>query len=185
MTMFFYCTWHDRDDWLKEIQKKFTNNKIVTLKDAPDFSKIEYAIIWDLPDGVYQKLVNVRLLFSMGAGVDHILNLPSYNKTPIVRIRDSFMAERMSNHVVSQVLQYQLNLKKYMESQKKRKWESFIIPVNNSSIKIGILGVGFLGSDVGNTLLDLKYQVQGYKLSKPKKSFKFPVLFESKDLCLV
>ena len=62
---------------LKEIKKKFTNNKIVTLKDTPDFSKIEYAIIWDLPDEIFQKLINVRLLFSMGAGVDHIITLPS------------------------------------------------------------------------------------------------------------
>ena len=117
MTILFYCPWHDRGNWLKQIKKKFKNNKIVTLKDKPNFSKIKCAIIWDLPDGVYQKLANVKLLFSMGAGVDHILNLPSYNKTPIVRIRDSFMAERMSNHVISQVLQYQLDLKNHMQNQ--------------------------------------------------------------------
>ena len=115
MTILFYCNWNNKDEWLKKIKKKFKNNKIVTLEDNPSFLNIEYAIIWDLPDGVYQKLANVKLLFSMGAGVDHILNLPSYNKTPIVRIRDSFMAERMSNHVISQVLQYQLDLKNHMQ----------------------------------------------------------------------
>ena len=119
MTIFFYCTWHDRDDWLKEIKKKFTNNKIVTLKDTPDFSKIEYAIIWDLPDEIFQKLINVRLLFSMGAGVDHIITLPSYNQVPIIRLKDFLMAERMSNHIISQILQFQLNLITYMQSQKK------------------------------------------------------------------
>ena len=40
----------------------------------------------------------------MGAGVDHILNLPNYNNVPIVRLKDINMAERMSNHIISQIL---------------------------------------------------------------------------------
>ena len=55
----------------------------------------------------------------MGAGVDHILNLPNYNQVPIVRLKDPHMAERMSNHIISQILLHQLNLKKYMRDQKK------------------------------------------------------------------
>ena len=117
MTILFYCNWKNKDEWLKKIKKKFKNEKIFTLKDKLVFSKIKIAIIWNLPDEVYQKLNNVKLLFSLGAGVDHILHLPSYNKVPIIRIKDEFMAERMSNHVVSQILQYQLNLKIYMECE--------------------------------------------------------------------
>ena len=49
MNILFYCPWHDRDEWLKILKKKFNHNKIVTLKDKPDFSKIKYAIIWELP----------------------------------------------------------------------------------------------------------------------------------------
>jgi len=182
MTIFFYCTWHDRDDWLKEIKKKFTNNKIVTLKDTPDFSKIEYAIIWDLPDEIFQKLINVRLLFSMGAGVDHIITLPSYNQVPIIRLKDFLMAERMSNHIISQILQFQLNLITYMQSQKKNLWKVLKEPILNSNLTIGILGVGFLGSYVGSTLIKLGYKVQGYKNSKPIRKLSFPVFYQNKDL---
>ena len=187
MTILFYCPWHDRGNWLKQIKKKFKNNKIVTLKDKPNFSKIKCAIIWDLPDGVYQKLANVKLLFSMGAGVDHILNLPSYNKTPIVRIRDSFMAERMSNHVISQVLQYQLDLKNHMQNQKSKLWigeasKNFKEPILNTNLMVGILGLGFLGSHVGNNLIKLGYNVQGFKNSKPTKKNSFPIYFKKKDL---
>ena len=91
MSIFFYCNWHDRDQWLKEIKKKFKKKTIVTLEDKPDFFKVQYAIIWELPNEVYQKLVNLKLLFSMGAGVDHILDLPSYNKVPIIRLKDPIM----------------------------------------------------------------------------------------------
>ena len=182
MAIFFYCPWHDKDKWLKEIKKKFYNNKIVTLKDKSNFSKIEYAIIWELPNEVYQKLNNLKLIFSMGAGVDHILNLPNYNNVPIVRLKDINMAERMSNHIISQILQYQLNLRTYMESQTKHVWEDFKEPVLNSSLTIGILGVGFLGSYVGKNLVKLGYKVQGYKNSKPKKNYPFSVFYQKKDL---
>ena len=182
MTILFYCPWHDRDKWLKEIKKKFKNNKIVTLEDKPNFSKIKYAIIWDLPDKVYQKLTNVRLLFSMGAGVDHILNMPSYNQVPIVRLKDFLMAERMSNHVISQILQYQLDLKTYMKSQNKHQWNQFKEPPLNANLTIGIIGAGFLGSYIGKTLVELGYKVQGYKYSKPIKKLTFPVFYQKKDL---
>jgi len=182
MTLFFHCSWHDRLEWIKMLKKKFKNNNIVTLEDKPDLSKIKYAIIWELPNEVYQKLTNLKLIFSMGAGVDHILNLPGFNQVPIVRLKDFNMAERMSNHIISQILQYQLNLKTYMESQTKHVWKDFNIPSLNVSLTIGLLGVGFLGSYVAKTLIRLGYRVQGYKYSKPKKRYPFPVFYKKKDL---
>ena len=182
MTILFYYPWHNSDEWLKKIKKKFKNIKIVTLIDKPNFSKIKYAIIWDLPDNIYQKLTNVRLLFSMGAGVDHILNMPSYNQVPIVRLKDTIMAERMSNYVVSQILQYQLDLNTYKNNQNKHQWNESKEPPLNNSLTIGILGAGFLGSYVGKILVKLGYTVQGYKYSKPIKKLTFPVFYQKKDL---
>jgi len=182
MNILFYCPWHDQDRWLIELRKKFKDINIVTLNDKPDFLKIKYAIIWELPDKIYKKLKNIKLLFSMGAGVDHITNLPSYNRIPIIRLKDPLMAERMSNHVVSQVLQYQLNLKIYMESQKKNQWLDFIEPVPNSNLLIGILGVGYLGTNVGNTLLNLGYKIHGYKFNKPVKKYNFKIFYQKNDL---
>tara|TARA_B100001123_G_scaffold394628_1_gene475560 strand:- start:1325 stop:2257 length:933 start_codon:yes stop_codon:yes gene_type:complete len=182
MSFFFYCPWHDKNDWLVKIKRRFKNNRILTLRDNPNFLKIKYAIIWDLPDKIYKKLTNVKLLFSMGAGVDHILNLPSYNQVPIVRLRDKLMAQRMSNHVISQILHYQLKLNMYKENQKNHRWIDFIEPLPNEDLQVGILGTGFLGSCVGKTLFELGYKVQGYKNSKPNKKYVFPVFYKKQDL---
>ena len=137
MSFLFYCSWHDKDEWLQKIRKKFREN-IYTLEDKPNFSKIKYAIVWELPDKIFKKLINIKLIFSLGAGVDHILNLPSYNKTPIIRLKDPVMAQRMSNHVISQILEYQLNLKKYRNSQIKSQWIDFKEPIPNDKLKVGI-----------------------------------------------
>ena len=182
MSIFFYCPWHDKDNWIKSIKKIFKNEKILTTRDDPDYSKIQYAIVWDLPDSINKKLKNLKLFFSMGAGVDHILNLPSYKNTPIIRLKDLLMCERMANHVLSQILHYQLNLKKYSLAQNKNQWLDFNEPLSNSKITIGILGLGFLGSYVGNLLKNLGYNIEGFKASRPKKKYKFRVYYQNKHL---
>ena len=182
MSILFYSPWHDRHEWLKEIKKKFKNKHVVTLQDNPDLSKIKCAIIWDLPNAIYRKLNGVKLLFSAGAGVDHILNMPSYNNVPIIRLKDASIGERVSNHVLSQILHYQLDLQKYMNSQKKRQWLDDRQAPMNAHLSIGVLGVGFIGTIVGNNLFKMGYKIQGYKNSKPKKKFQFPIFFQKRDL---
>ena len=104
------------------------------------------------PDKVLNKLQNLKVIFSLGAGVDHIINLPSYNNTPIFRIKDPNMAERMSYHVHSQILIYQLKLNLFQKAQIKKKWLGEMETLLNNDITVGILGTGFLGSSVGKYL---------------------------------
>ena len=64
MSFLFYCSWHNKNEWLKEIKKKFKEQKIFLIKDKPDFSKIEYAIIWNLPDKILKQLKNNQQYFN-------------------------------------------------------------------------------------------------------------------------
>ena len=110
MSILFYCTFKNKDQWLRSIKKKFKKEIVYTPNNKLDYSKINYAIVWNLPDKIYSKLNNIKIIFSLGAGVDHIIKLPSYRKTPIIRVKDVNMAKRMSYHVHSQILSYQLKL---------------------------------------------------------------------------
>ncbi len=182
MNFLFHCPWSSKNEWLDSVKKYFKNQNIYTLKDKPDLSKIDFGIIWDLPNEVLDKLKNLKVIFSPGAGVDHILKLPSYKGQPIIRVKSHAMAERMNNHVLSQVLYYQLNLRKYYEAQKKKKWLNEIEPVLNKKITIGILGLGFLGSFVACQLSKNGYNILAFKNSKPKKKYAFKVFYQRKNL---
>ena len=166
MSIFFYCKFKNKKEWLNAIQKKFLNEKIFTTEDKPDYSKIDYAIVWNLPDNILKKLKNIKIIFSLGAGVDHIINLPSYDKTPIVRVKDKNMAERMSYHVHSQILTYQLKLYLFQRAQIKKKWLGEQNTKLNNEITIGIIGLGFLGSYVAKYLEKLNYNVIGFRREK-------------------
>ena len=179
MNILLYCGFDNKVEWEKSIKKVFKKDKIFLLKDKPDLAKIECAIIWNIPNSVLKKLINLRIIFSLGAGVDHILKLPNYKSTPIIRVKDPSMAKRMSYHVLSQILEYQLNLKFFQKAQINKLWQEglqFQRQVKlNEHIKIGILGAGFLGTYVGKYLNKLGYQVLGFKRTAAKQKTPFPI----------
>ena len=178
MSILFYCNFSNKKQWLNSIKKKFPKNKVFTINDKPDFLKIEYAIVWNLPNTIMEKLKNVKIFFSLGAGVDHIINLPSYNKTPIVRVKDINMAERMSYHVHSQILIYQLKLYLFQKAQIQKKWIGEQNTKLNKDITIGIVGLGFLGNHVGKYLNNLNYNVIGLKRENRNKEKNIKIFTE-------
>ena len=57
MSILFHCTWHDSKEWLQKFKKRFKGNKIYTLKNKPDLSKIESAFIWELNNNILKQMV--------------------------------------------------------------------------------------------------------------------------------
>ena len=170
MTILFHNTTFDKIDvWKKTIKKYFKNEKIISIKDYKQFDDVKYAIIWNLPDKTLSKLKNLKVIFSMGAGIDHILKLKSYNKKiPIIRIKDPKMAERIANYTLAQILNYQLNFKIFQNSQIKKYWSGERTPIDNKNLTVGIFGLGFLGKHIAVLLNKLNYNVIAYKKSSTK-----------------
>jgi len=163
MNILFHASFANKDEFLKSLKKKFIPHKIFTLDQNIPLDKIEVALVWNLPDKILKKLTNLKIIFSLGAGVDHILKLPSYKNTPIIRIQDPNMRSRMLNHVLSQILIYQLKLNEYNKAQQKNIWLDERLTALNMDITIGILGLGYLGKFIANKLKSLNYNVIGYK----------------------
>lgn len=173
MNILFYCTFPNQQKWLKILKKKFKGHKILTVKENIDYKKIDVAIVWNLPNKILKKLLNIKAIFSLGAGVDHILQLSNYRGTPIIRIKDPNMRQRMFNHALSQILNYQLKLITFQEAQQKKIWLDEKVTFLNQDLTIGILGLGYIGEFVAKKLLKLNYKIIGYKnsISRSKKTF--------------
>ena len=175
MNILFHATYSNQLEFLNILKKKFKNHNIYTIKDNLDYNKIEVALLWNLPTGVLGKLKNLKVIFSIGAGVDHILKLNDFNNTPIIRVKDPIMRERMFNHVISQVLIYQLKLHSYQKAQQKKIWLNERYTPLNKELTIGILGLGYIGSFVAKKLQKLDYNILGYKNSKSLSNMPFKV----------
>ena len=170
MTILFHNTTFDKIDvWKKTIKKYFKNEKIISIKDYKKFNEVKYAIIWNLPNETLSKLKNLKVIFSMGAGVDHILKLKNYNnKIPIIRIKELELAKRIANYSLAQILNYQLNFKIFQNYQSKKYWSDERTPIDNENLTVGILGFGFLGNQIAKLLIKLNYNIIAYKKSSTK-----------------
>ena len=175
MNIFFYATYSNQEEFFHTLKKKFKHDKIYTINDNVDLSKIDVAMVWNLPSSVFKKMVNLKAIFSIGAGVDHILKLPNIRNLPIIRVKDPTMRIRMYNHVLSQILIFQLKLKIYDEAQTKKIWMNERYTPLNSELTIGIMGLGYIGNFVALNIKKLGYNVIGFKRNVVKKNTSFEI----------
>lgn len=133
--------------------------------EQPD--KVKMAVVWKhRPESLHQ-YSNLQLISSMGAGVDHILkdkDMPVQLR--VCRIVDPQLTQSMSNYLLAVVLGYHKRLPEWQELQKKKMWGYSDEP--ERPLRIGVLGMGALGSDIAMKLAGLGFPVWGYSNS-PKK----------------
>jgi glyoxylate/hydroxypyruvate reductase len=72
-----------------------------------DPADIAYVCAWHAPRGLFARLPRLEAIFSLGAGVDHILADPDLPAVPVVRIVDPDLTMRMTEYVVLHVLMHQ------------------------------------------------------------------------------
>lgn len=135
--------------------------------NIPDYAKVELAILWKHPPDILKKFPQLRLVSSLGAGVEHILddfNLPE--DISITRIVDTQLTQSMRNYVLMAVLNIHKQFRFYQQNQRHRRWTK---PAQvEIPLKIGVLGIGTLGGAIAQTLANLGFSVFGYSQS-PKR----------------
>ncbi len=131
-----------------------------------DLAKIRYAIVWKHDHGLLVNLPNLEVIFSAGAGVDHVFDDPQLPKdTPIVRFVDPDLTNRMSEWVVLQCLMHLRQQRAYDQNQRQHKWLELPQPIA-SEIRVGIMGLGELGLDAAMKLKTIGFQVHGWSRSE-------------------
>jgi glyoxylate/hydroxypyruvate reductase len=131
---------------------------------------VEVVVLWNHPKGILSSFPNLKLICSMGAGVDHILRDPYLPKgIPITRVVDKKLTQSMTNYVIGGVLNYQRQFFRYQNDQKNKIWD---MTNPELEISVGVMGVGELGYDVIEKLLALNIKVVGYG-NNPKNIQKY------------
>ena len=130
-----------------------------------DRHRVDVAIAWQMPRGVYRTLPNLALIQSIGAGVDHVLQDDTRpDHVPIARVVDPFMARAMTHHVVLQILRWHRQLDRFEANRPDRVWPpSFAFDAD--ALQVAILGFGHLGQDLARSLQVLGIAVAGWARS--------------------
>lgn len=135
--------------------------RIVTERGNGHDDQIEYAVVWKQPTGLLSGLPNLKAVFSIGAGVDHVLIDDSLPDVPVVRVVAEDLTNRMSEYVVWQVLDQFRQGPAYRDLQRQAKWE-WLPQTAARAVTVGIMGLGVLGLDAARKLSMMGFSIAGW-----------------------
>lgn len=149
------------DAWQARLQPHLPDLTLVPLtSQAADEAMA--VMVWKPPHGQLAKMPQIKGVISLGQGVDHIFqdkSLPSH--LPVVRLVDPDMSIALGHWVCLAVLEKLRNAADYRALAKRRDFRS--LPQRNAyDVKIGVYGVGAIGTEVVRQLRALGLHVTGY-----------------------
>lgn len=153
----------DRVEWWKqELGRRLPDLELRFWPAVGDARDIEFALVWNLPPGVLKTFPNLRAVFSLGAGVDHLFADPELPKgVPICRVIDSNLTQRMTEYVVLHVLRHHRRQPEYDALQRAGEWRELYTPTA-AERAVGIMGLGELGADAARKLMSVGFKVASW-----------------------
>ncbi len=127
-----------------------------------DPAEIDYALVWQPPAGFLKSLPNLKIIFSIGAGIDHLSSDPELPRdVPVVRMVEPGLTQGMTEFVVMNVLFHHRYMLDYLAQQARREWRELVqIPTGQRAV--GILGLGTLGTAAAEALRPFGFPLHGW-----------------------
>jgi glyoxylate/hydroxypyruvate reductase A len=152
---------------LAQLQKAFAEHAPqlrVVLADDPAAHEAEVAACWYPPEGSLGGLPNLRLIHSVAAGVDHLLTDRSGPDVPVCRVVDPDHRRGMTEYVRWTVLNFHRDFDRVVAQQRDNQWQRH--PQRPAAgFKVGVMGLGSLGSAIAADLAGAGYAVRGWARS--------------------
>src|ERR1700736_5300609 len=165
MALLFRSSVDSEARWKPQLARLMPELEVRIWPEIGDPAEIDYALVWRPEPGLLASLPNLKLILSLGAGVDHILGDPQLPRhLPIVRLVDPHMTDAMSEYVVLQVLRLHRRDLDYRAQQEAKDWRE-LDQKNAADRRVGILGFGELGQDAAHKLKALGFDVAGWSRS--------------------
>ena len=166
MALLFRSTVDSAARWQAQLTRLTQELEVRVWPEIGDPAAIDYALVWRPEPGFLASLPNLKLILSLGAGVDHLLGDPRLPlHLPILRLVDPHMTDAMSEYVVLQVLRLHRRDLDYRNQQGAGVWRE-LDQQNAGQRRVGILGLGELGQDAAKKLKALGFDVAGWSRSE-------------------
>jgi glyoxylate/hydroxypyruvate reductase A len=165
MTILLAINGWDVAPWRERLRALLPEREIVTPETIGDRAAVQYVLSWRHSSGALAGLPNLKAIFSLGAGVDHMFHDPELPDVPIVRVVDADLRDRMSEWVVLHTLIHHRQQRMYDWQQDQRIWDEDADQPAAVDVRVGILGLGVLGADAARKLAAIGFDVAGWSRS--------------------
>lgn len=148
--------------WREAFRQQMPDLDFRVWDEPGNLEDIEFALVWKPSRGFLRGLPNLKVIFSLGAGVDHLLSDPELPEgVPVVRMIEPELTRGMTEYVVLHVLRHHRQQREMEANQRAGEWVQVITPTSPSR-KVGIMGLGELGAAAAKALAALEFDVAGW-----------------------
>jgi len=156
----------DSETWQKKLQQVLPDEDIYLFEETKEALKAEFLLCWKPKPGQLEAFKGLKVIQSLGAGVDHIFDTnPVPKGAKVCRIVDTQLTKDMWEYVLAAVLYCIKDFHLYTQQQKDRTWK----PAQYATIpstQIAVLGLGEIGAFVAKRLAATGFKVRGWSNSK-------------------
>ncbi|MDH5379915.1 MAG: glyoxylate/hydroxypyruvate reductase A [Cyclobacteriaceae bacterium] len=145
--------------WVEAINRQDPSIEVQAYPHISQPENVIGALLWKHPHGSLDNLSNLKWITSLGAGVDHVLTDPNLPDVSITRIVDNNLAMDISRTAVMGVIGFEKQMPMYIRQKRIGIWKQH---VPQRLKKVGILGLGEMGSRIARDLFMFGYEVYGF-----------------------
>ncbi len=157
----FHSAYDPPEPWKAALEAELPELEFRLSHEIGDPADVRYALIWKPPAGFLSFFPNLQLVVNLGAGVDALLSRHDIPDIPVTRICDPDMSRMMASFVLFAVLRHARDIPVFERAQRERHW-TFLPPRSAEDIRVGILGLGELGTAAAAELVRHGFRVQGW-----------------------
>jgi glyoxylate/hydroxypyruvate reductase A len=126
---------------------------------------IAYACIWRAPHGLLATCPNLKVVFNLGAGADHVLADPALPNVPLVRAANPNLSMRVTEYCLLHALMFHRRQRLYDAQQRERLWKTHEQPAA-SDVALGVMGLGVIGAHAAGMFARIGFKVAGWSASR-------------------
>ncbi|NCP64859.1 MAG: glyoxylate/hydroxypyruvate reductase A [Paraglaciecola sp.] len=150
--------------WQKLFAQNLPEVNWHTWPDVKDKSAIDVLVCWIPPRNYQQDYPNLKVIFSVGAGVDQLGLASVPEHVSVVRMLDPALEQQMTEYVLMSVLNIHRDTLAYAQSNLQQQWQ----PLKSRSAakrRVGIMGLGNLGQAAAQALVSVGFTVSAWSKS--------------------
>lgn len=165
MSIAVICNHKNPKPWAEAIQRHLPDEKVEVFPHISNFEEVDFLVVWKATTEEFQQFPNIKVIQSLGASVDHILNsFEVPNDVLISRIVDFSLSHDMWEFVLAIILGEMKLFTKYDHDQHRKIWQ----PQNYKRIEditLSILGAGEIGMHMAKQFSKMGFAVNTWSAS--------------------
>lgn len=151
--------------WKTALKRRSPEIEVYSYLEPHPRDHIKMAMVWKPPHGIFSQYPKLECISSFGAGVDFLFEAPELPALPITRVVDPVLASDMSEFVIGAIMAHLKNFNIYKAEQLRNQWNPKPYKRINQ-VRVGIMGMGELGTTLAIDLMAMGFRVSGWANSK-------------------